>query len=65
MATCPKCKVSVGSAKFCPECGTKIVRSKIDEEIDAFFQALENASPEEKDKFFKLLEEDLKKKKQQ
>lgn len=66
MATCPNCKMSVGNAKFCPECGTKIQQesaSDIDKEIADFFNALENASKEDRDAFFKLLEQDLKKKK--
>lgn len=63
---CPKCKTSVGKAKFCPECGTKIPQesdSEIDKKIDEFFAALEAASEEDKDEFFKLLDQDLKKKK--
>lgn len=68
MANCPNCKTAVGSAKFCPECGTKIPqksRSELDKKIDEFFEALENASEEEKNEFFKLIEQDLKKKKGQ
>lgn len=66
MFECPNCKTFVGNAKFCPECGTKIPqdsRSEIDKKIDDFFEALESASKEEKDAFFKLIEEDLKRKK--
>lgn len=66
MADCPNCKMSVGNAKFCPECGTKIPqesRSDFKKEIDEFFNALEAASEEERDEFFKLLEQDLNKKK--
>lgn len=68
MADCPNCKMSVGNAKFCPECGTKIPQephSDFEKEIDEFFDALEAASEEDRDEFFKLLEQDLKKKKGQ
>ena len=66
MVYCPNCKTAVGNAKFCPECGTKIPKdpdADLDAKIDAFFDALENASQEEKDAFFGQLEKDLKKKK--
>ena len=64
---CQECgnKLNEG-AKFCPECGTKVQqtpRSEIEEKIDEFFKELENASPEDRDAFFKLLEQDIKKKK--
>lgn len=68
MANCPNCKTSVGNAKFCPECGTKIPqdsRSEFEKKVDDFFESLENASQEDRDAFFKLLEQDLKKKKEQ
>lgn len=66
MAICPKCNQSVGNANFCPECGTKIPKDdpELDKKIDEFFDALENASQEDKDAFFKMLEQDLKKKQQ-
>ena len=63
MADCPKCKKAVGDANFCPVCGTKIPKDSdtdLDKKIDEFFEALENASQEDRDGFFKLLEQDLK-----
>ena len=66
MANCPKCNKNVGDANYCPNCGTKIPKvsdPELDKKIDAFFDALENASQEDRDAFFKMLEEDLKKKK--
>lgn len=60
---CPQCKINVGNAKFCPECWTKIPRTDFETMIDDFFDELARASEEDKNEFFRLLEEDLKKKK--
>lgn len=64
---CPNCNREVGTFNFCPDCGTKIPRSSNDDyekQVDEFFAALEAASQEDRDEFFRLIEADLNKKKQ-
>ncbi len=66
---CPKCGFKLDSEyNFCPKCGIEIPHesnAKIEKQIDDFFNALENASEEDRKEFFKLIEQDLKRKKEQ
>ncbi len=65
---CPKCGRKLDAEyNYCPKCGFEIPQSQKDykKEIDDFFNALENATEEERNEFFKLIEQDLKNKKEQ
>lgn len=64
---CPQCGCKVTPEyNFCPQCGVKLPReakTDFDKQVEDFFQELENATPEDRDEFFKLIEQDLRKKK--
>lgn len=64
---CPQCGFKLDSEyNFCPKCGIEIPKksdSEFDKQIKDFFDALENATEEDRDQFFKLIEQDLKNKK--
>lgn len=65
---CPKCGRKLDEEyNYCPKCGFKLPQEEADyqQQVDEFFDALESATPEERNEFFKLIEQDLKRKKEQ